>query len=357
MGLETYDCNVASSSLPTHLPHHLFEVKRRAPREEAGEKATDCTILHSFPRELVSFSLGSIWLLLQHNVSLSLTQSLVIVKTRQQSLTRRESEKYGYSIPVGLRLGPFKMYLVSGADHYVTLFNNKASRSMNTKAAVLLALENLFGTPANVIPFYAADDSGVNSTPLPGSRVRPEHRITYFQTRAAHKHLSGPGLVQMTELFLNVLRRRIHASHIESEWVDLPDLYQFLQHEVFSAAVEALCGTHLLSQSPTFVEDFWEFVSSVPTLFKGFPRWMSPKPYRIRDRLLDAIKRWHKLAHERSDCTKIDANDPEWEPYFGSKLMRARQEYSRSMEFMNADALAAEDLGLIFAYDPQSPTR
>ena len=155
----------------------------------------------------------------------------------------------------------------------------------------------------------------------------------------------------MTELFLDVLKRRFQGTQINSEWIDQPDLYRFLQYEVFSAAVEALCGSHLLSQSPTFVEDFWEFVASVPTLVKGLPQWMSPKPYRIRRRLLDAIKRWHKMAHEHSDCTKTGANDPEWEPYFGSKLMRARQEYSRSMNFMNADALAAEDLGLIFAYD------
>lgn len=244
------------------------------------------------------------------------------------------------------------MYLVSGADHYVALFNTKASRCMNTKAAVLLSLENLFGTPANIIPFYAADNSGVASTPLPGSTVKPEHRITFLQVRAAHKHLSGPGLIQMTELFLDVLKRRIVDGQIQSDWVEQPDLYGFLQNEVFRAAVEALCGSYLLSQSPRFVEDFWEYVSLVPTLVKGLPRWMSPKAYRVRSRLLDAIKNWHKMAHDHSDCTKVGANDPEWEPYFGSKLMRARQEYSRNMEFMNADALAAEDLGLIFAYDP-----
>ena len=221
---------------------------------------------------------------------------------------------------------------------------------MNTKAAVLFSLKTLFGTPANVIPFYAADNSGVNSTPLPGSRVKPQHRITYLQVKAAHKYLSGPGLVQMTELYLDILKRRFHGNQIESEWVDQPDLYKFLQHEVFSAAVEALCGSYLLSQSPGFVEDFWEYVSLVPTLVKGLPRWISPKPYRVRGRLLDAIKRWHKMAREHSDCTEIDAGDPEWEPYFGSKLIKARQEYTRGMEFMNVDALAAEDLGLIFAY-------
>ena len=252
-------------------------------------------------------------------------------------------------MPIRVRIGPLKMYLVSGADHYLALFSSKASRCMNTKAAVLLALENLFGTPSNVIPFYAADNSGVNSTPVPWSRVKPEHRITYLQTRAAHKHLSGPGLAQMTELYLNVLKQRFQSNQIGCEWVDHPDLYSFLQGEVFRAAVEAMCGQHLLAQSPTFVDDFWEFVDSVPTLIKGFPRWLSPRPYRVRGRLLDAIKKWHSLAHEKSDCTKIGADDPEWDPYFGSKLMRARQEYSRSMPFLNADALAAEDLGLLFA--------
>jgi hypothetical protein len=241
------------------------------------------------------------------------------------------------------------MFLVSGADQYIGLFNNKASRSLNTKGAVLLALKNLFGTPANVIPFYAADDSGVNSTPLPGSRVKAEHRITYFQTRAAHKYLSGPALVQMTDCFLGVLRRRMDESQIGLEWTEYPDIYAFLQDNVFRAAVEALCGSHLLSQSPTFVEDFWEFTSSVPALITGFPLWMWPKPYRTRRRLLDAVKKWHKVAHEQADCTRIGVNDPEWEPYFGSKLMRARQEYSAGMEPMNAEALAAEDLGLIFA--------
>lgn len=117
-----------------------------------------------------------------------LTRTSVGIPEGTEWLIRRDSKKYRYSTPVRLRLGPLKMYLVSGADHYMTLFNNKASRCMNTKAAVLLALENLFGTPSDVIPFYAADKSGVNSTPLPGSTVQPEHRITYLQVKAAHKH-------------------------------------------------------------------------------------------------------------------------------------------------------------------------
>ena len=220
---------------------------------------------------------------------------------------------------------------------------------MSTKSGVLIALENIFGTPSDVIPFYAADDSGVNSTPSPESRVKSEHRLNFFQVRAAHKHLAGHGLVQMTERFLGVLGQRIENSSIGSEWTEMADLYSFLQHEIFSAAVEALCGKYLLTQYPGFVDDFWEFDRSVPTLFKGLPRWLTPKPYQVRQRLLNAIKSWHRLAREHSDFTKTGPEDPEWDPYWGSKLMRARQNYTKGMHFMNADALAAEDLGLIFA--------
>ena len=236
----------------------------------------------------------------------------------------------------------------------MTLFNNKALRCINTKAAVLLALENMFGTPSDVIPFDAADNLGVNSTPLSGSGVQPEHRITYLQVKAAHKHLSGTGLVQMTEFFLNILERRFLERQVRREWADHPDLYMFLQDEVFRAAVDALCGPHLLSQSPTFVKEFWQFVTDVPMLIKGLPRWMSPGPYCTRQRLLDAIKKWHNYAIEHSDFSKTGPNDPEWEPYFGSKSIRARQEYSSNMPFMNKDALAAEDLDLIFATNTNS---
>lgn len=252
-----------------------------------------------------------------------------------------------------VRLGPFKMILVPGADQNALLFNNKASRTLSTKGAVLLALKNLFGTPANVIPFYAADNSGVNATPRPGSRVKPEHRITYFQTRAAHRFLSGTSLVQMTECFTKILERQLGDTKIGSQWVDHPDIWDFMQEQVFKAAVESLCGSHLLSQSSNFVGDFWEFAQNIPILMTGIPSWLAPKPYRTRRRLLDAIKRWHKMAHENSDCTKIGPEDPEWEPFFGSKLVRARQDYSAGLDAMNADALAAEDLGLIFAYVPR----
>ncbi|KAL8767482.1 MAG: hypothetical protein Q9194_005978 [Teloschistes cf. exilis] len=194
------------------------------------------------------------------------------------------------------------------------------------------------------------DKSGASAIPMEGSNVEPEYRLNYFQVKAAQKHLSGTCLTQMTEHSMKVLRRRIHESDIGDQWTEMPDLFTFLQHEVFSAAVESLTETYLLNQFPGFVDDFWEFDRSVPTMIKGLPHWLAPRPYKVRQRLLDAVKSWHKYARQHSDSSKTAPEDPEWDPLWESKLMRAREEYSKGVDFMNEDALAAEHLGLVFAY-------
>ncbi|KAI3401885.1 hypothetical protein diail_6444 [Diaporthe ilicicola] len=63
------------------------------------------------------------------------------------------------------------------------------------------------------------------------------------------------------------------------------------------------------------------------------------------------IKKWHAYAHGHSDCSKLSLDDPEWDPYFGSKLIHARKDYPhpREMKPMSADVRAYEDMRLMFA--------
>lgn len=254
---------------------------------------------------------------------------------------------FPYSMPVRIRLGPVKMYIVSGSDNIVALF--RSSRSMSTKPGMLIALKNIFGTPPKTIPFYAADDSGMNSRPYPGSKCKPEHRIIYFQQKAAHKHLSGPALLRMADRYMDTLAKQFSRLDLDHEWVEMPDLYHFLQMQIGRAAVEAMCGEYILRLNPTLVEDFWAFDRSVGTLLKGLPRWMCPREYAARDKLLASVKKWHAFAHQHSDCTKTDADDADWDPYFGHKIVKERQKYAMKMDAMDADACASEDMGLIFA--------
>lgn len=138
-------------------------------------------------------------------------------------------------------------------------------------------------------------------------------------------------------------------SNTTDEWVSYPDLYSFLQDYVSSAAIESLMGSEILRLNPDIVQDLWTFDSNVPRFLRHLPEFMIPGAYKSRRKLLRSIKKWHAHAHEHSDCSRTGAEDPEWEPYFGSKLIKARQAYSLKMEPMNADARASEDMGLMFA--------
>ncbi|KAL9123060.1 MAG: hypothetical protein Q9187_000387 [Circinaria calcarea] len=262
--------------------------------------------------------------------------------------TCHPQDKYGDAIPVQIKIGPQQGYLVSAPEHFTTLL--KASRSLTPKPGIAITMENMFGTPSGAVNLYRADDSGIAPKPLPGTEVRPEHRIYYHQHLAAHKYLSGRPLQQMTERFMAILSRDLDGDgRITHDWKALPDLYTFWQNRVFRSATEALFGPHLLSLNPTFTEEFWMYISATPTLLKGLPRWMIPSAYRARDRVLESIKKWHRFAREHSDYTKTGPDDVEWDEYWGSKYLKVRQNFGRAMDAMNDNALAAEDLALMVA--------
>lgn len=243
-----------------------------------------------------------------------------------------------------MQLGPFSVYLVSGSDHIKSIF--KTPHGLGTPA-LLIAVRDILGTPKHVVPFYAADNSGVSARPQPGSNVPPERRILYIQHKVAHKYLTGQELKGISERYMKILQRNLSIG-IEYDWIDIPDLQAFLQSQLFSAAVESMCGTYIFSLNPTLVEDFWQFDRNVPLLYKGVPQWMYPSAYRAREKMLTSMKKWHKFASEHSDYSKREAGD--WDPYWGSNLVKARQEYFHKMGILDADAMASEDLGLLFAY-------
>ena len=208
----------------------------------------------------------------------------------------------------------------------------------------------MFGTPDHIALLYSEDDSGQSPNPISGSRVRPENRVSFFHHKAANQHLVGTNGSKLGEIYMDILSRNISAdTSVGIEWFDLPDLYRFIQKLVFLAATESLCGSSILSLNPTLMEDFWLFFEGIPILLKGFPRWLCPGAYKSRDKMLSAIKKWHAFANECSDFSQTGVADPEWDPYYGSKYVKARQSFLHGIEIMNADGRASEDLGFLFA--------
>ena len=120
-----------------------------------------------------------------------------------------------------------------------------------------------------------------------------------------------------------------------------------MQAQLFPCALEAMCGTKLLSINPDFVQEYWAYNKYLPLLAKGYPQWSCPFAYRARDKCLEGIKKWHKIV---SSTLHAPITDPkEWVPEYGAEIIKSRHEIWSKMPFMDVDAMAGEDLGMIWA--------
>lgn len=232
-------------------------------------------------------------------------------------------------------------------DHIQTLF--KDSKWVGSKPGTLFVLGQVFNTPRKVLPLYAADDSGMATKARQGSKTRQEDRIHYWQAHLGQRYMSGQHLQTTSERYLQILREDLDKLDIGNKWVEIPDLYRLLQMHVSRATVKTLMGTAILEQYPTLVEDFWEFDRNFSNYTRALPRWWVPKAYAVRDRLLAGIAKWTQYANVKSDCSHLGQEDPDWDPHFGSKLMKAREHAYQKMTGMNLGGRASETLGLIFA--------
>ena len=194
---------------------------------------------------------------------------------------------------------------------------------------------------------YKEDTSGTSFEPHPKSNTPFKDRYYYHNRKIILGFFNGPGLKHMAYRFQTLLQERILQFEIGDTWVEFPDLFLFVQDLLTGPAVEAMCGPRLLSQNPEFVKQFWKLDHDILYFFKALPRWTIPAAWNNRERLLSSVKEWHTYARENFDesCVDSDGHDP----CYGSPLMRRRQVCLSQIDSLDADALASQDLGLLWA--------
>ncbi|KAI0109099.1 cytochrome P450 [Nemania sp. FL0031] len=255
-------------------------------------------------------------------------------------------------LPVTVRLGPAKAYLLTQPETYGPLLRD--TKSCTNKAFAVIIMEHIFGMPKSAMHLYRNDKSGIGTIPHPGSTLSPHLRVWHHHYRTASRYLQGDSLrslsKQVVEHLSEGLAKIDHNDPVDSgEWVDIPDFFMWWTHRYFTATITALCGPHLISLNPGFVEDFWDYLNSWPKLSKLYPRTLAPGNYRPRQRILDSIKRWHAYARQHSDYRHNGPDAPAWDEYWGSVWFKVRQRWGQDTGDMNDDALASEDLFVLTA--------
>jgi hypothetical protein len=206
-------------------------------------------------------------------------------------------------------------------------------------------LKYFFGLPESVVSIYRADDSGPFPKPYVGSNVPAKDRIDHITHHGFLRALGGPGLLPTARRYMNALTARMEQENFSGEWVEMADLSNFFQDVVGSSLIECVYGPTMLRLNPEFMQDLWGFDVSVPWLARGVPSFIKPSAHKPRQKCVDQLKRWYAYAREHFDESNISP-DGDGDPFWGSNLMRYRQEKLLAVKNHDDDALARMDLGL-----------
>ncbi|TGJ85106.1 hypothetical protein E0Z10_g3639 [Xylaria hypoxylon] len=256
----------------------------------------------------------------------------------RKSFVDRLYRRFG-DTPVTVKLGHAKAYLLTKPESYGPILRD--TKSCTNKAFAVVIMEQMFGMPKSAMHIYRNDKSGVGAIPFPGSTI-PAH----LRVGDSLRHLSGEVVKHLSD----ELAKIDPNDPVDSgEWVDVPDFFTWWTHRYFAATITALCGPRLIALNPGFVEDFWDYLNSWPSISKFYPRILAPKAYGARQRILDGIKRWHSHARQHSDYRHNGADAPAWDEYWGSVWFKVRQRWGQDTGGMNDDALASEDLFVLTA--------
>ena len=202
--------------------------------------------------------------------------------------------------------------------------------------------------PTKALELYSLDNSGLNAKPLPNTAVASHNRVDHLTHLSIAKFTSGKGLQGFYDRWITAFKVNLQSLDVGDEWVEVPDLVNFFKEEFGAAATHAICGPILMRANPKFMRDLDEYDQCMPYLTKGFPRWMIPKSYAVRNKLLGDIKEWHSIAREQFMESSIDP-DGDFDPFWGSEFIWTRQKLFASMDNFDYDAYAASDLGFIWA--------
>jgi hypothetical protein len=194
-------------------------------------------------------------------------------------------------------------------------------------------LGNLMGTPKETIDYYNSEDSNTD----------------YIQTTHIRQHTTGSNLTSLDKRLFETLKRSIDqelASKANGEWIDIPDLYAFVEYHVTSAITATLLGSAIVESYPEIIPDLCIHIDATDALVMGLPRFMIPKAYAARDRILSTFQKWSAKA-ETLRIQKV--TNTEWDPIAGSGLLQERETLYSELPGHDGYARATQTLGLLYA--------
>ncbi|KAF2648309.1 cytochrome P450 [Lophiostoma macrostomum CBS 122681] len=251
-------------------------------------------------------------------------------------------KSHGTTTPFFVKTGSFKTLILSDPIHIRRILRD--NNDISAEKHLYRLYETMLGSPADAVAFYQKDKS------LP----KQEQTTAFLHSEVFKQKLFGPALIPISERFLSTFRQNVLTTYIIGTvtmkgWMDIPDLYDFMEHLMTRTLMETICGTMILEGYPGFVTDFWAVVERFEGFIKGVPRIFMPGAYLARGRLLRHFRQWGRRVKKHHEIRNSKAMiDPDWDHIVGSSLLQEREKALSQMP-LNEDARASEMLGMTLA--------
>ncbi|KAF2258828.1 cytochrome P450 [Lojkania enalia] len=241
-----------------------------------------------------------------------------------------DRNKYGDGTPFFINAAGNKILVILDPDHVKKVLQSSIELDPNPFIHQQI-MGQLMGSPRETVAFYNSDGG----------------KMDYVQTTHIRQHLTGSSLVSMDKRFFTIFKRNIATKYAQndSEWMEIPDLYDFMEKHVTLAIAETLLGSAVVEEYAELVSDLWLFIENTDNFFIGLPRFIIPSAYAARDRLLCHLKKWSRESERLRDQ---DIVNRDWDPIAGSGLLQEREKLYSEMPGHGEDGRASQTLGLLY---------
>ena len=238
-----------------------------------------------------------------------------------------------------LRLGPRTAHILHDPLAVQHLFK---SRDANRLEFNIQIARTSLGVPEEDLRKYHGTDR--KDRVIPCEKQGEEHNLELAERVNLETILSTSAVNELTSEFQTQFVKRVAQIEDGAQI----DLLRWLRDDMFDASGRALLGEKVFEYYPSFGTDFWEFEKNMLSLFFGLPEFLVPAAVKARNDGVRGLMTWHEgMAREDLQDIVDSAGDVSWEPNYGSRANRARQEMYNKFG-LSTKAKAGFDLGFTF---------
>ncbi|KAF3059927.1 Cholesterol 7-alpha-monooxygenase [Daldinia childiae] len=147
-----------------------------------------------------------------------------------------------------------------------------------------------------------------------------QKRLWHTEHQIYDKYLTQPPYSnKLGQHFFDVLAKRLDEFPT-TEWTTI-NLFNFIRYTIPECAVNTMFGPRMLELNPGLVDALWDVDANLGKLVWGLPSFITPRPYKMRDKLRAMMAKYLNAAWANFDWNGPDA-DSDWDVHFGARVSR-----------------------------------